>query len=99
MKPFLKKPGSNQSLLVLLVTVAALAGCPLLCILLGLLPSGQSNWYVAAAVLPFVLLILIAFGDLRRRQTRADEGRCAHCGYDLRATPDRCPECGTMTKR
>jgi hypothetical protein len=45
---------------------------------------------IAAFVLPSVR-------TLRRiSEARGDELLCAHCGYDLRATPDRCPECGAV---
>jgi hypothetical protein len=42
--------------------------------------------------------VLHGIGAYRARKHRADRcfGLCGHCGYDLRGTVDRCPECGAV---
>src|SRR5688572_1541424 len=63
---------------------------------------GQFAAIVVPAWLPMVLFAAfpLARGALFiRRRRRVREGHCRKCGYDLRATPDRCPECGTASAR
>jgi hypothetical protein len=49
-------------------------------------------WLVFAVTFPLPSAWLYQW---RRRRARQRLNHCRQCGYDLRATPDRCPECGT----
>jgi hypothetical protein len=51
---------------------------------------------VDAAVFAVPWMLFLVAAPAARRAVRRRRGRCAQCGYDLRATPadDPCPECG-----
>jgi hypothetical protein len=67
-------------------------------------PDGRSVVYprivsVSYAVVALALLAVPAVRIVARRlvaSRRRRAGKCENCGYDLRETSDRCPECGTV---
>jgi hypothetical protein len=52
------------------------------------------HWFVACLLLILPILSATRIRSASCRRQRIARGECAHCGYDLRASPERCPECG-----
>jgi len=56
-------------------------------------------WAIDAALALAIVASFISVRRAARRTQRLLRRECPTCGYDLRATPDRCPECGAKATR
>lgn len=64
----------------------------------------DGRWLVVPGWLAFTACVPLAAWSITKMwresivRSRLDNHLCPSCGYDLRATPRQCPECGTVQK-
>lgn len=51
-----------------------------------------------AISLPVLIIAWKSTGRSRVEHENDGKTPCSNCGYDLRATPERCPECGALAE-
>jgi hypothetical protein len=62
---------------------------------IGLLRK-PTQWIFAFPALFILLLLVIVWHRRCKMRDKGPERACRNCGYDLRASPDGCPECGPV---
>jgi uncharacterized membrane protein len=84
--------------LFVILVLYVVEGIPALGSEIAQLHSERNRWLLMLGSFALLAITAAVLRHLLIENTNTwkFDGLCPKCGYDLRATPDRCPECGTI---